>query len=100
MEAAARDGLSPEQFWRLTPREFGAFMRGRAAADRRDLAIQTNAAWHGAAFARSKRLPNLANLMRRITGEARREQTPEQGVKVAEFLNRLFGGKDKRKRKG
>ena len=100
MEAAAREGLSPDQFWTMTPREFGAFMRGRAASDRRTLAILMNAAWHGVGFSRTKRLPNLANLMRRVLGEKRREQTPEQGVKVAEFLNRLFGGKDLRKRKG
>lgn len=63
--------------------------------------MQTNAAWHGAAFARSKKLPNLATLVRKITGEKRREQTPEEGIKVAEFLNKLFGGRDlRRKRKG
>lgn len=75
-------------------------MRGRAAAEKRGLATALNAAWHGAAFTRSKRLPNLSKLIRQIMGTPRREQSPEEGVKIAAFLNSLFGGKDRRSRKG
>lgn len=76
-------------------------MRGRGDRDRENLASLAWTAWHAAGFVKArKRLPNLATLIRNITRRTRREQSPKEGVKIAETLNRLFGGKDRRKRRG
>ena len=94
---AAREGLKPDEFWALTPREWAALMKGRRYAERREAARSISLAWHTAGWSRSrKRLPNLATLLRKITGERAPEQTPRQAVKMAEVLNAMFGGEDKR----
>lgn len=75
-------------------------MRGRGDRDRENLGTLAWAVWHNAAFTRgSKGLPNLATLIRKITRRERVEQTAKQGVRIAEVLNRMFGGRDRRKRR-
>lgn len=58
-------------------------MRARARAAARS-ALFT--AWHVAAFERTERLPELAGLMARVSGDAETEQTPEQQLAVAAVI--------------
>ena len=53
-------------------------------------------AWHVAAFTRSKRIPDLDRILRRLGGTAQPEQTPEQALALVVALNEAFGGKDLR----
>jgi len=52
-------------------------------------------AWHMAAYMRMKRLPDLANTMRRFERRGRVEpQTPDQMLDAVRLLNEAFGGRD------
>jgi hypothetical protein len=66
MAEAVAAGCSTSDFWDLTYRELFALFRGRnlAASRAHKLAIFT--AWHEAAFVRQKRLPNLADMLRKM----------------------------------
>lgn len=66
-------------------------------AVRRDLAMAVTGGWYGAAFQRNKRLPDLNKVLRRIAGEPRKTQTPEEALRIAVILNAQMGGKDNRK---
>lgn len=99
MEAAAREGMLPSEFWRTTPRELTRFLRGRNEADKREMAFVTIQAWKTANWSKAKKLPDLNKELRRIAGKRRKPQTPEQALRVAEALNRQFGGKDLRQKR-
>jgi hypothetical protein len=100
MELAASHDMRPAEFWRTTPREFNRFLAGRLKAQRRELALAVTGAYYGAGWApgrtRKEKLPDLARILRRIMKEPRREQTPDESLRIAEALNRMFGGKDLR----
>jgi hypothetical protein len=51
-------------------------------------------AWYGEAFARTKNLPKLEDLLteRKRSDEPKREQTPEEMMAVCRMLNAAFGG--------
>ncbi len=52
-----------------------------------------------AAFSRTKKLPDLEKLMRKIGGEKPKQQSTKEMVKMAEFITGMMGGEDKRKKK-
>lgn len=56
-------GFSPDSFWQLTPREYATIMAG--ARERFDMEHRARAwlAWHIAALPRTKRFPDLEDLM-------------------------------------
>lgn len=91
--------MLPSEFWRTTPRELTRFLRGRNEADKREMAFVTIQAWKTANWSKAKKLPDLNKELRRIAGRKRKPQTPEQALRVAEALNRQFGGKDLRKKR-
>ncbi len=68
-------GLTPDAFWRSTPREISLHVRAHArrakARTRRDLAF----AWHVAAFQRVERLAPLKEILR-----PPRERAPEEDL--------------------
>lgn len=57
------------------------------------------AAWHAAAFSRSKRVPNLERILRRIGRRQVDRKTPAQLLRIVEKINALFDGEDRRKEK-
>lgn len=83
-------------FWKLTPREFAAVLEGQHRRELRGFSLDVATAWHGAAFARAKKLPDLEKLLRRITGtqQAPRQQTPEEMLAIIERWTAAFGGED------
>lgn len=60
----------------------------RRRAAQRD-AVYT--AWHVAALHRQDRLPEIGDLMARLSGEAETEQSPEQQLRVARAIAAAFG---------
>jgi len=56
-------------------------------------------AWHVAGFMRQKYLPNLKVLMTKLGAEVAKQQTPEEMLKVAEYVTKALGGKDLRDKK-
>lgn len=73
MAEAAAVGIPPLQFWDSTYRELYAAFQGDAIRRRRDRQEAISAAWHGAAFERSKRLPDIRAILRKM--EPMREMT-------------------------
>lgn len=51
-------------------------------------------AWHQAAFARAKVMPDLRKLLRRVAGQQDPPQTPEQLLAIVRRLNRDLGGEE------
>lgn len=95
---ACRDGMSPADFWRTTPREFREFVKGVAERDKAEQALAMSSAWHMAVWSKwSKRPPpDLSRILARIGQRKRREQTPEQALRIATVLNAQMGGRDLR----
>lgn len=96
MELAGQYGLTPAEFWSLTPREFAAYKRGKDQDTRNQLARAHYTAWHINNYRRTKRLPPLEKVLRKIVGAKRREQTPAESLRIAEAINRAMGGRDLR----
>jgi hypothetical protein len=59
-------GVPPHIALDYTPRELYAVFAGRAIAAKRAYSLALWATWHGEAFARTKRLSPLADLLRKI----------------------------------
>jgi hypothetical protein len=96
MELAGQYGIKPGEFWSLSPREFAAWKRGQDKRGKIDMARAHYTAWVTANYSRTKRLPPLEKVLRKIVGAPRREQTPAESLRIAEQLNRMMGGKDLR----
>ena len=66
MAEAAAVGITPDRFWRLTYREIYAAIAGDSVRRRRERQTVMWGAWHGAAFERAKRMPNLKTLLQKM----------------------------------
>lgn len=73
MAEAKAAGVRTLDFWHMTYREIYAEIAGDAVRRRRDRQTAMWAAWHGAAFERSKRLPNIGTLLAKM--EPKREMS-------------------------
>lgn len=94
-------GITPPEFWNTTPRELARVFAGFNERARREEYARQSQALTVARFRLMdpKKLPTFKQLYRQIMNPPRlAEQTPEQGVMIAEHLNAMFGGKDLRTR--
>lgn len=73
--------------------------KGRAKADDIAWMREISGAWYAAAFGRMKKMPLLADVLRRIARRKGGAQTPEQMLAAAKGIVAALGGKDLRKRK-
>ena len=71
---------SVESFWLQSPRSFVVVMKGRAKAAKSAFDLAIMQAWHGEAFARSKRLEKLSKYLG--SKERVRPQTPAEMLEV------------------
>jgi len=88
--------MRADEFWSSTVYETREFIRARGEEDERCYQLAIWHAWHVIAFDRSKRLPDLKNLLRSFGSKKkpRKPQTVEQMAEAARFLTIMFGGKD------
>src|SRR3546814_8495349 len=63
LELWSEAGFDPDSFWRQTPRTLKAIMAGYSARVKWDHRERMSAAWHGAAFERSKKMPKLTEVL-------------------------------------
>lgn len=75
MAEAFAAGISPDVFLDLTYREVYAVFAGRQLVVRRSYQLALYEAWHAAAFYRSKKMPELNPLLRKL--EASRVLSPK-----------------------
>lgn len=66
MAEAHAAGITPTEFWDLTYREIYAVLDGARIAARRARQMAIFTAWHVEAFSRTKRLPDLAGILRKM----------------------------------
>jgi hypothetical protein len=89
MVRAAQAGLMPKAFWEVTPRELSCYLHGRAEAHRDEWRRALWQAWHGEAFQRTKRLPELKQIMAKLD-HARGELTVEELYKKIQFAQQAL----------
>lgn len=97
MRAALLAGMSEGEFWKSTPFQTRLFIE--AAAERERLAYRRAiwAAWHMAAFERSKRMPKLSQVMQQVERKKpTTRKSPAQLLAMIVDMNAAFGGKDLR----
>jgi hypothetical protein len=66
MVEAVAAGMPPHQFWDSTHREIYALLAGAALKARRDHKLTLWGHWQGQNLRRSKRLPDLKQLLRKL----------------------------------
>lgn len=104
----AEYGLTPNQVWDMTPREFRAFCKGRRTTIRRESkwshADAVTAGWWSGVLSQSdpKKIPKLKQLLESILKdepERQQEQEPETMLRIVEMWNQALGGEDLRTNK-
>ncbi|GAH06867.1 unnamed protein product [marine sediment metagenome] len=83
----------------LTPYKTRVWIEGRLDGITDQYKLAAWQAWHMAAFSRTKKLPDLEKLMRKIGGEKPKQQSPKQMLKMAEMITGMMDGEDKRVKK-
>lgn len=71
-------GQDPSQFWGLTLREIGIILDGAVAGMERQRKMMLSQAWHIEAFARTKKLPKLKELLGDDKKPTGRRMSPDQ----------------------
>jgi len=79
-------GCDPARFWKITPIEASREMKAKAKARQNEQQQLTWLAWHIEAFARTKRLPTL----KEVVGKGRRNQRQDPEILMAN-LKLAFG---------
>lgn len=85
-------GVTPEQFWEFTPYLLSRYVKAQAEKEAKNHRREMSLVWHGAAFARAKRLPDHTVLMNKL-GEKPTITTKEDLVKTFKNLQKVYGGK-------
>lgn len=83
-------------FWKLTPREFAAVLEGQHRRELRQFSADVAAQYYGEQFARSKKLPDLERVLRRIAGQTVKEEekSPDELLAVMRAWIKSMGGED------
>jgi len=88
----------------LTPYETRLFIEAAAKGRNDEYRIAIIGAWHVEAFQRTKRLPKLAHVMKRLDRSLEKKRgdklTPEQIWQGFKLHNLRLGGADNRKKAG
>lgn len=91
--------MMPNEFWELTPAEFAEIANGyvrvkqaKAKDKARDI---ISLAWYTEALARTKKLPGLDDLLKKMDNTDKpkqKAQTSEQMMTMCKLLNAAYGG--------
>lgn len=87
LKSAARAGIRPAEFWDMTPAELIICAEEFVAAQIGSFKEAVTVAYMNAAWQRSKKMPRLESVLKKIDGTTRKEkkkaQTPEEMYEVA-----------------
>src|SRR3546814_4003236 len=90
LELWSEAGFDPDSFWRQTPRTLKAIMAGYSARVKWAHRERMSAAWHGAAFERSKKMPKLIEV---LGDEAKTKQrSNNQMLQMLRSITKQRGG--------
>jgi len=84
-------GFDPERFWLITMKEVDREMRGAAKGRERRTDELIFLAWHTVALDRTKKLPNLQDVLSKQVPEKRR-QSGEEMLAAMKGIFLAFGG--------
>src|SRR3546814_76848 len=96
LELWSEAGFDPDSFWRQTPRTLKAIMAGYSARVKWDHRERMSAAWHGAAFERSKKMPKLTEVLG--DEEKPKQRSNDQMLQMLRSIQKQSGG-DRKDRK-
>lgn len=77
LKIARRCGIGFDEFWVATPWMVGVAVAAEGERIEEEYRTALNVAWHGAAFQRSKKMPDLRKVMRRDRGPVKRPKVNE-----------------------
>lgn len=83
-------GLTPDQFWELTPAEFYYMVDGHGRKQKRHRNEILYGAWYTAMLMRQEKIPPLSELMQDM--EPKEPQTDDDMLAMVKVLNAAFGG--------
>src|SRR3546814_270114 len=90
LELWSEAGFDPDSFWRQTPRTLEAIMAGYSARVKWDHRERMSAAWHGAAFERSKKMPKLTEVLG--DEEKPKQRSNDQMLQMLRSIQKQSGG--------
>ncbi len=91
--------MRPEEFWGLTPWETRTWCIEAAEREVEGYRVTLWGVWHQEAFHRSKRLPRLATLLKRLTTRKRTGQDPKELRETMRTFAEQMNAVDLRKKK-
>lgn len=94
LKSAARAGIKPAEFWDMTPAELIICAEEYVAAHIGSFKEAITVAYMNAAWQRSKKMPRLETVLKKIDGTTRKEkkkaQSPEEMVAIAAAITNSF----------
>lgn len=75
---ACQIGIAPSEFWAMTPWQLGKAIAAHSEALQAEYANAISIAWHGAAFERSKKLPELSDIMQKLLPRPKAKKLDEK----------------------
>lgn len=92
-----RYGMKPAEFWKLQPFETREFVKASIERDKTNFKIHLHqrivAAWHVAAWNRTKRMPKFSEVAAMLKGGRKKKQTAKQMLDIAKMITLGLGGK-------
>ena len=92
LKTAILIGLSIEEFDYLTPYELALYIEARLEKEEAEMKDKLTLVWLGEYYHRTKKLPNLKEELRKISGEVKQTMTDDQMLETVKRLNSQFGG--------
>jgi hypothetical protein len=76
----------------MTPYEFALYLEAHYEREEAELKERLTLVWLGEYYHRTKRLPNLKDELRKVSGEAQKIMTDDEMLETVKRLNAQFGG--------
>lgn len=92
LKTAILIGLSIEQFDNMTPYELMLHIEAYSEVKEAELKDRLTLVWLGEYYHRTKRLPNLRDELKKLSGESRTAMTDDEMLATVKRLNAQFGG--------
>lgn len=92
MKTAILIGLSVEQFEEITPYELSIYLEAYIEKEEATSQEKLTLVWLGEYYHRIKKLPNLKDELKKISGEKNKPMTDNEMLNMVKMLNAQFGG--------
>jgi len=92
LEIAVRIGLTIEQYWDMTPREFQIHIKAheKLKKEKRDELLYL--AWHTAALTRQEEFPKFEEVLKETPQKPKKPQTEAEMLATMKLITAMHGG--------